>query len=197
MHLVVIFGPPAVGKMTVGQELCRRTGFKLFHNHLSIEPLLEVFAFGSPPFNRLVDEFRRRVIEEAVEAGLAGLVFTFVWGLELKEDRALIESYLEIVEGQGGSVHFVELVADQATRLERNETALRLEHKRSKRDLLSSRRQLLDLDNGYVLNTSEGRSTVAHAVLDEHGWLRIDNSRLAAVEVAAMVAEHIGIASPS
>jgi adenylate kinase family enzyme len=32
MHLVVIFGPPAVGKMTVGHELTKLTGYKLFHN---------------------------------------------------------------------------------------------------------------------------------------------------------------------
>jgi adenylate kinase family enzyme len=31
MHFVLIFGPPAVGKMTVGHEVARRTGFKLFH----------------------------------------------------------------------------------------------------------------------------------------------------------------------
>jgi hypothetical protein len=29
--LVFIVGPPAVGKMTVGHELSRRTGLKLFH----------------------------------------------------------------------------------------------------------------------------------------------------------------------
>lgn len=38
MHLVVIFGPPAVGKMTVGHEPAKLTGFKLFHNHMSVEP---------------------------------------------------------------------------------------------------------------------------------------------------------------
>jgi shikimate kinase len=43
MHFVLIFGPPAVGKMTVGHEVAQRTGFKLFHNHLSIEPLLGIF----------------------------------------------------------------------------------------------------------------------------------------------------------
>ena len=32
MHFVCVFGPPAVGKMTVGHELVRLTGFKLFHN---------------------------------------------------------------------------------------------------------------------------------------------------------------------
>jgi shikimate kinase len=37
MKLVILFGPPAVGKMTVGQQLANLTGFKLFHNHMTIE----------------------------------------------------------------------------------------------------------------------------------------------------------------
>ncbi|WP_199750190.1 AAA family ATPase [Amycolatopsis sp. WAC 04169] len=97
MDFVVIFGPPAVGKMTVGEELCKLTGFKLFHNHMAVEPVLGIFPFGSPPFGRLVDEFRRRVIEEAADAALPGLVYTYVWGLELPEDTELIGSYVDIV----------------------------------------------------------------------------------------------------
>ena len=46
--LVVIVGPPAVGKMAVGTELSALTGLPLFHNHLSIEAVLPVFDFGSP-----------------------------------------------------------------------------------------------------------------------------------------------------
>ena len=72
MHFVFVFGPPAVGKMTVGRALAARTGYKLLHNHMTVEPVLEIFEFGSPPFGRLVNEFRRRVIEEA----LAGVDFS-------------------------------------------------------------------------------------------------------------------------
>lgn len=35
MHVVIICGPTASGKMTVGQELQKLTAFKLFHNHMS------------------------------------------------------------------------------------------------------------------------------------------------------------------
>lgn len=31
---VIIMGPHAVGKMTVGQELAKITGLRLFHNHM-------------------------------------------------------------------------------------------------------------------------------------------------------------------
>ena len=44
MKLLLLFGDAAVGKMTVGQELCKITDFRLFHNHMSIEPVLEVFG---------------------------------------------------------------------------------------------------------------------------------------------------------
>lgn len=43
MNLVIIFGPHAVGKMTVGQELAKLTGYKLFHNHMTIEVVAALF----------------------------------------------------------------------------------------------------------------------------------------------------------
>jgi len=35
MKLVFIYGPPAVGKLTVANALAKVTGFKVFHNHLT------------------------------------------------------------------------------------------------------------------------------------------------------------------
>lgn len=191
MHFVLVFGPPAVGKMTVGDELCRLTGFKLLHNHMTVEPVLDIFPFGSPPFARLVNEFRRRIIEEAADAELPGLVFTMVWGLDLDEDTSLIADYVDIVAARGGVTSFVELYADQSIRLERNETPIRLDRKRSKRDLAFSRRNLVELDEGYVLNTSDARRTVAHRLLDQHPHLRIDNSHLSAAAAAAQIASSL------
>lgn len=34
--IVLITGPQAVGKMTVGQELSKITDLKLFHNHMTM-----------------------------------------------------------------------------------------------------------------------------------------------------------------
>ena len=45
MKAVVIIGSSAVGKMTVAQEVAKRTGFILFHNHMAIEPVLEIFEY--------------------------------------------------------------------------------------------------------------------------------------------------------
>ena len=169
--------------MTVGHELAKRTGYKLLHNHMTVEPVLDIFPFGSPPFGRLVDEFRRRIIEEAVAADLSGLVFTLVWGVELPGDAALVTSYAGIVEAAGGRVSFVELSAE-----------FRLAEKKSKRDLEFSHGNVLELDANYVMNTGSGPSE-ADAVLAGHDHLRIDNTRLSAADVAARVVDGLGLRS--
>lgn len=191
MQLVVIFGPPAVGKMTVGHELASLTGFKLFHNHMTVEPVLDIFPFGSPPFGRLVGEFRRRIIEEAADSDLAGLVFTCVWALQDPDDKLLVDSYLEIVESRGGDVHFVELVASLDERLVRNESEFRLERKRSKRDLAFSRSNVLELDRNHVMNT--GAEVRWSSLFPERGCLRIDNTHLPAREVAERIVSECGL----
>lgn len=192
MHLVVIFGPPAAGKMTVGHELCLLTGYKLFHNHLTVEPVLDIFEFGSPPYNRLVSEFRHRVLEEAAGSDLPGLVFTIVWALELEGDLALITSYVDLVEAHGGRVSFVELFSGLEERLARNTTEFRLDRKRSKRDTAFSERNLLDLEERFVMNTG-GAPTVAEKAWTGREYLRIDNTHLPAAEVARRVAEAFGL----
>lgn len=193
MQLVVMFGPPAVGKMTVGRELARLTGYRLFHNHMTVEPVLDLFEFGSPPFTRLVDEFRRRILEEAASSDLPGLVFTFVWALDDPGDRALVEEYLGIVEARGGTTYVVELAAPLDVRLERNATPLRLDHKRSKRDVEASNGWLVQAE-AHTLNT--GGDHELAALVGDRPHLRIENAGLGPGEVAEKIVAAFGLPRP-
>jgi hypothetical protein len=182
--------------MTVGHELARLTGFKLFHNHMSVEPILEIFDFGTPPYGRLVGEIRRRVVEEAVAEGLPGLVFTFVWALEQEGDARLVSGLVDIVERGGGTVHFVELAAPFDVRRARNVTELRREHKRTHRDADLSDRILHDLER-YVLNSPEqGAPEPAASVLAGRDFVRIDNTHLSAADVARQVVKELDLPRP-
>ena len=78
MRLVFIYGPPASGKLTVATELAKLTGFKLFHNHVSIQFVQSIFEFGTKTFRRLTGKYRLEMIEEAAREGI-DTIFTFVY----------------------------------------------------------------------------------------------------------------------
>ena len=107
MQLLIIFGPPAAGKKTVGAAIAERTGFKLFHNHMSLDPVAAIFEWGSPPFQRLLGEMRLRFIEEAAEAGV-DLIFTDVWWFDAPGEAERFHTYRAVVAGSGGEALFVE-----------------------------------------------------------------------------------------
>ena len=182
MKFVVIFGPPAVGKMTVGQELAKLTGLKLFHNHMTIELVLNFFDFGDPRFGKLVSEFRKRVFEEVAASELPGLIFTFVWALDLESDKDFIDRSCDIFRQQGAEVYFVELAAQLPERLERNEAESRLSHKPSKRDVKTSKELLLEHDEKYRFNSNND-------FFYNENYLKIDNTHLPAHEAALKIVE--------
>jgi hypothetical protein len=181
--VLFVVGPPAVGKMTVAQAIAERTGLRMFHNHLSIELALRYFDYGTPAFGRISGSIRRQIVEEVASSDLPGLVFTFVWAFDLPEDRDAVDGYARPFRERGGRVLFLELEAPQSERLRRNEGASRLAEKPSKRDLEASRRNLLELDARYQLNSG--------GVFDDReDWLRIDNTHLAPMDVAERVIKH-------
>ena len=51
MKLIFLHGLPGVGKLTVARQLAALTGFKLFHNHLTVDLVTSVFEFGSEPLS--------------------------------------------------------------------------------------------------------------------------------------------------
>ena len=186
--LLRIIGPPAVGKMAVGHDIAARTGLRLFHNHVSIEPVLRYFDFGTPQFHRLVAGFRRELMAEVAGSDLPGLVFTYVLAFEEPEDHRALEEYAAPFRARGGRVLLLELAASQAERLRRNEGELRLAEKPSKRNLAASHRHVAEMDAAHRMN-SEG---------DFDDWpdseyLRIDNTHRSVAEVAEQTIEHFGL----
>jgi adenylate kinase family enzyme len=182
MKLVILFGPPAVGKMTVGQELARTTGLRLFHNHMTIDLLLNFFAFGTKEFARLNALFRDEIFNAVAASELPGLIFTYVWALNDPRDKAYVDRIASVFLGRGANIYYVELQADLQVRLRRNTEMTRLEQKPSKRDVAATEALLLRHDKEYELNTSEQR-----LFFYAENYLKIDNTDLPAVEVAAII----------
>jgi shikimate kinase len=184
--LLFIVGPPAVGKMTVGAEIARRTGLRLLHNHHTIDLVLRFFPFGSPPFGRLVSEFRRRIVEEVAASDLPGLIFTYVWAFDHPSDEQTIDRMSAVFQQHGGRAVILELETTLDERLRRNETEPRLTEKPSKRDIAQSRAQLLADSAKYQLN-SGGRYD------HRADYFRLDNTEKSPGEVAEMTIARFGL----
>lgn len=180
MKFVLIFGPQAVGKMTVGQELAAITGLKLFHNYMSIDLVSNFFGYGTKEGSRLVNLFRQEIFETVAKSDLPGLIFTYVWAFNLKEDWNYVEKISNIFKQQGGTVYYVELEADLDERLYRNKTPNRLEHKPTKRNIEWSESELKSSLEKYRLNSREGE-------IQKEEYLKINNTDKSPKDVAALI----------
>lgn len=184
-NLIVVCGPQAVGKMTVAESLRDKLKYNMMMNHDSIEVSDKIFGFATPAqkeFNRF---FREKAFELAVKHNV-DFIFTYVCAFEMPEEREYLTKLADLFVSNGGSFFFVELSADLATRLARNETPYRMERKASKRDVAWSRSNLLKDAENHRLNSDEGEIW-----FENH--LKIDNTNLSPDEVADRVIEHFGL----
>ena len=179
MKLVFILGDSAVGKMTVGQELAKITDLNLFHNHMTIEPVIEIFGNYD---QKVVAELRDVVFKNFAASQNYGLIFTLMMAFDDKSDWDYLEHVKNIFAPYGTNVYYVELIAPQDVRLIRNSTENRLKHKPSKRDLAVSAAQLIKIDETHRCVSFEGEFPFGN-------YLRIDNSDKSPAFVAHLIKE--------
>ena len=181
MKIVFIFGNSAAGKMTVGQELMKITDLRLFHNHMLLEPVLEIFGGLPPRKNDIMHRLRMVILEVFAATDNYGLIVTGMVSLGRPDWQALLAPILEVFEPCGAEVYYVELEASLEVRLQRNVTENRLSHKASKRDIATSEQRLHNDDKNYV-GSIDGQ-------IDMENYIKINNTHLAADAVAKMIKE--------
>lgn len=183
MKLLFLLGNAAVGKMTVGQELMKLTGLRLFHNHMTIEPVLEIFGSFD---GRVIGRLREVIFEEFAASQNEGMIFTLMLDFDSPEDWAYLEHIKEIFLPYGTTFYYVELVASQEVRLQRNKTENRLHCKTSKQDVAASEQRLIADDRMHRCVSREGEVPFPN-------YLRLDNSALSAKEAATTIQLHFGL----
>lgn len=177
MRLVFIYGPPASGKLTVGKELARLTGFRLFDNHVSIRFVESLFGFGTRPFSHLIGKIRTQMIEEAAKEGV-DTIFTFVY--ETKSDDRFVRQILRVVKRYGGRVLFVRF------QCERRELERRVGSKsRRSYGKLATKRMLRSVFRKYALD---------HEIPFQTS-LTIDTTHLSPRKAAKIIAKHYRLRS--
>jgi hypothetical protein len=172
MRLIFIYGPPAAGKLTVAREIAALTGYKVFHNHLSIDCIEPIFPFGTKPFWKLVEKIRLDVIGEAARENVS-LIYTFCYAKDLDDDH--IGKILETVESNGGEVCFVLLTC------KREQLEIRV--------LEESRRQFGKANNLEILNEILDKYDLFSPVPQRES-LCLDNTNLSPQDAACRIAEY-------
>lgn len=182
MKLLFLMGNSAVGKMTVGQELTKITPFRLMHNHHMIEPVLDIFGQFR---GDIIQKLRFTILEEFAKTDNYGLVFTYMMAFDMPSEYEYLEKVIAAMGVAEEDICYVELVAPQEVRLERNATENRLTHKASKRDVAASNARLLRDDENHRMESLPGEITSPN-------YIRIDNSNLSPAETAKIIKERFG-----
>lgn len=180
MKLIIIFGPHAVGKMTIGQELEKITKFKLFHNHMTIDIVSDLFENMPEERKRLTELFRKEIFETYSSSNEYGMIFTFMWALDQKEDWEYINNLEEMFKSRGAEVYYVELEADYDVRVKRNTTENRLLNKPSKRNLERSESLFINIENKHRLNSFPNE-------IKKENYIKINNTYMEPNEVAKII----------
>lgn len=183
MKLVFIIGDAAVGKMTVGQELTKITDLRLFHNHMSIEPVLEIFGKFD---GKIIWDIRELIFNHFAKSGNYGLIFTMMMDFDMQSDWDYLEHVKDIFRPYDTEFYYIELIASQEIRLKRNNTGNRLKNKPSKIDLEASNRRLINDDINHRCVSRPGE-------IKFKNYLRIDNSNIEAKDVAKIIKEKFNL----
>jgi len=181
---IIITGPQAVGKMAVGMALREKYGYRLFHNHMTIELVNDLYGVLNKESWPVIAQLRETIFSNVRKSSLEGFIFTYMWGFNLESEHTYVEGLIESFEEAGWTAFIVELEADVQTRLDRNKTELRLENKATKRNIEWSDNELQESMKKYRLNSHEDE-------IKHKNYIRINNTHVSAEDVADIVYEFI------
>lgn len=171
MKIILIFGPQAVGKMTIGENISKALNLPLLHNHVTLDAIWPYIGWNEKTFE-LSDQLRLDMFDiMAKDETHPGVIFTFVWAFDRKEDWAFVERIKNIFNQSHHKLYFIELEAALEERLKRNRTENRLAKKPSKRDITYSDNELLTSAEKNRLNSHPGE-------IKEANYLKLDITHL-------------------
>lgn len=172
MKLIIIYGSEATGKLTIAKQLAQKTGFRLFHNHVSIDVAKVLFEFGDESFNELVWDVRSLIFEYAAKRNISGLIFT--WAYSHPGFQPYLSRITKIMNRYDAEMHFV-YVSCSIDELEKRV----IQEDRGKVGKINS---LAELERQRKLKN--------HQVIPNSGSLEIDNTHLSPQDAASQIIAH-------
>jgi predicted kinase len=168
---ILIYGPPASGKLTVARELQKLTGYKLIHNHMSANVASKVFDFGTKEFMKLNNKIQFSLVKEGIKKG--DLIFTKAYIHE--KHKKFLRKLEKELKKNGFEICFVRLASTKEALLKRVGRS-----SRKKEGKLTDKRILADsLDK------------ISFEEIPKRKSLIIDNSKVSARKVAQKIRKEL------
>lgn len=175
MKLIVIYGLPASGKLTVAKELNKITGYPVVHNHQLLNIAHSLYGEHSP---KLFDFYKRLLcylLEESLRID-KNIIHTLVF-LEYFNEDTMLEIEAEWSK-RGLEINYVELRCDEKELLHRVTSEDRIQ-------------------NGKIVNPEKLKKSIENKYVYLPNWskevLKIDNTNYSAKEVATLIKEYYSL----
>lgn len=133
MNLVIFYGPPASGKLTVARALAEKVYYPILHNHLTADLASSLFPFGTREYSDLVWKIRFTCLRAAFVSKIPGLIITMTYGVETfegKEDDAMVRQILKEAGKFRVEVLFVRLACSEEELARRVKSRSRLKFRK-------------------------------------------------------------------
>jgi shikimate kinase len=169
MKLIILYGPPGVGKLTVAQKLSEKTKYQLFHNHLTIEFVAKFYKLWSPKFWRTLTAVRIAMLETAA-INKENIIFTFVYEKGTKDKAA--SDFISTYKNKSGEICLVQLTAST--------------EELKKRVIDESRKKYSKLSDPQILEEYLARADL-YATIPGENSLQIDTTDLSPDEVVETI----------
>lgn len=174
MKMIFLYGPPAVGKLTVAKELAKITSYKLFHNHLTVDLVSSLYEWGSPKYWEYLRSIREQLLANLKDN--VDIIFTYVYAAG--EDEEVMERMFKKVEENGGEVLLVQLT----TSIE----------KLKERIVAEDRRQFKKMHKTESLESWISQYKLFEAYPNRQN-LVVDNSELTPKEAAELIVQNYNL----
>ncbi len=182
--IIFIYGPIAVGKLTVAEILSKKLGYKLAHNHHVNDFVNEVFDRGSHISHVMKEDLRYYLLENVAKDGI-NIVATHCYSDNFVSTTGLSDpKYIEILEKKiiklGGKFYPIHLRASNKE----------LYHRVS----MSSRKKFRKLVSVKIMKKYLTRSGDDHQTSPKlKNNFIIDNTNILPQKVANMIIKHFKI----
>ncbi len=180
MSICLIYGPVASGKLTTAQAFADQTGYKVFHNHLIQDILVDLIPYEREDLRESRALLSRRIRKDILSTALS----------------ADINIVMTMNFGGTGGLELLRHIVHEAKRFNQNVFVVRLRPSREELDrriVGASRKAYKKADTPEILANLLEREGYGYEKFPDFEHLDIDNTTMPADETAKRIISHYGI----